>query len=414
LECWGKPPPSHCPISPSPHSPITPSLHYSITPLKILHLFGDWKWTGPAEPVVRLCAGLRQRGHEVLFACKKGPAGYPRSVETMAAEAGLKPITSFRFNKRLRLGHDVRDVSALLRLLNRERPDIVHVHQRHEHFVAGAAARRARRPVALVRTDHTAEPPKRGLVNRTLLGLLTDGFIVLSEAARAAACAKFGLAAEQVVKVDGAVDVARFDGERKWPDLRPSLGLQPSDVVVAIVARVQRHRRFDVFLKAMALAAKKQPNLRALIVGRGTHIRDVAVEPARRLGLADKVIFPGYRGEDYPAVLAAMDMKVFLVPGSDGSCRAVREAMAMGKPVIAARRGMLPEIVDDGVTGLVIDDTPENLAHAILRLAGDARLRHRLGRAGMEKARRAFSLAKQVHDVERFYAAVLAHRRTEE
>jgi glycosyltransferase involved in cell wall biosynthesis len=102
-----------------------------------------------------------------------------------------------------------------------------------------------------------------------------------------------------------------------------------------------------------------------------------------------------------------MDFDIFLVPGTDGSCRAVREVMAMGKPVITANRGILPEIVDDKVTGLVIDDTPENLAAAILKLVRDEGLRRKMSKASLKKAQEKFSLESMTEKVERVYEELL-------
>ena len=174
------------------------------------------------------------------------------------------------------------------------------------------------------------------------------------------------------------------------------LGIKPGDVVVGIVARLQRHRRYEVFLEAMKLLSENHPNIKAIIVGRGTYAEEVAYRPVREMGLEKTVILAGYRKDDYMDVLALFDMKVFLVPGSDGSCRAARELMAMGTPVIAANRGMLPEIVHDGVMGLLINDTPENLARAIGRLAEDSVLREKMGMNSRQSAISSFSLDKQL------------------
>ena len=100
-------------------------------------------------------------------------------------------------------------------------------------------------------------------------------------------------------------------------------------------------------------------------------------------------------------------MKVFLVPGSDGSCRAARELMAMGKPVIAAKRGMLPEIIDDGVNGLLIDDSPKNLAAAIINLALNEKIREKMGLKAKEMTLSLFSLETQGEKVDGFYSTLL-------
>jgi len=211
------------------------------------------------------------------------------------------------------------------------------------------------------------------------------------------------------VHLDPPIDLARFDPARVVSS-RATLGVPEDAFCLGIVARMQTHRRFDVLLEAVRRAAERAPELRVLVVGRGTHRRSVAEEPARRLGLADRVVFAGYRAADYVDVLSALDVKAFLVPGSDGSCRAVREALALGRPVIAAARGMLPEIVEHGATGLVIEDTPETLADAIVRLCRDRELRERMGRAARESARRRFSLAGQAEAIERAYRRLLERR----
>jgi glycosyltransferase involved in cell wall biosynthesis len=85
--------------------------------------------------------------------------------------------------------------------------------------------------------------------------------------------------------------------------------------------------------------------------------------------------------------------------------------MALGKPVICARRGMLPEIVTDGVTGFVVDDTPENLAAAMVKLALDPERRQSMGQAARAKALREFSPEQEVVAVEKAYEAALSRKR---
>jgi glycosyltransferase involved in cell wall biosynthesis len=126
------------------------------------------------------------------------------------------------------------------------------------------------------------------------------------------------------------------------------------------------------------------------------------------MGLSDAIVHTGYRTGDYVDVVSCMDFNVFLVPGSDGSCRAVREVMAMKIPVIAANRGMLPEIVDHNTTGLVIEDTAENLAKAFVTFAKDEPLRQRFAEASLKKAQDLFSLESMAKRVEKVYEGLLS------
>ena len=180
---------------------------------------------------------------------------------------------------------------------------------------------------------------------------------------------------------------------------------------MGIIARIQPHRRFNELLRAIKIASQKGPRLKLLVIGRGTKQKQLLTDPTREMGLEDVVIHPGYRINDYVDVVSCMDIDVFLVPGSDGSCRAVREVMAMGIPVIAANRGMLPEIVDNDITGLVIEDTPENLAEAILKLSRDDNLRRKLSEASLNKALEKFSLETMAVQVEKVYEKLLSGRK---
>jgi glycosyltransferase involved in cell wall biosynthesis len=105
-----------------------------------------------------------------------------------------------------------------------------------------------------------------------------------------------------------------------------------------------------------------------------------------------------------------MDIFVFMIAGSDGTARAMREALAMGVPVIANNIGMLPELIDDGQSGLLFSDNPQDLAEKILKLAGDASLRKTIAAAAAAKAKDDFSLERQVSAIEAFYASLLARR----
>ena len=215
----------------------------------------------------------------------------------------------------------------------------------------------------------------------------------------------------KVWKLDVPVDLERFNPDRV-KNCRPEYGLSEETVVGGIVARVQTHRRFDILLRALQLVIKEFPGFRFMIIGRGTHIEDRAIKPSQRMGIRPNIIFTGYRKENCVETLACLNFKVFLVPGSDGSCRAVREAMAMRIPVIAARRGMLPEIVENGKHGLVIDDTPERLARSILFLIEHPDIRNSMADNAFSKARLCFDRERYRAEVEKIYMEVMERRKS--
>jgi glycosyltransferase involved in cell wall biosynthesis len=374
--------------------------------LKLLHLFSNWKWTGPAEHALHLVSCLKDRGHDLTFACGKPSHGVKESIIKAAEQRKIIPLTSFHLNKHFNVLENLADFIQLERFLKKNHFHIIHTHLTNDHFLGSISSRRFTQ-IKVIRSCYDGEELKKTWINRIIFSRLTDGVICVSEKARRSLIETFNLPADKVWKMPVPVDGERFSPEKRSEEVRSGYGIKRDEVVVGIVARVQPHRRFDVLLSAIALTIKKIPNLKLMIVGRGTHIEKVAKKPVQETGLSPYVIFTGYRGEDYVETLACLDIKVFLVPGTDGACRAVREAMATGIPVIAARRGMLPEIVDDGITGLVIEDTPENLSQAIERLVLNPGLRKQMGEKARIKALSEFSLSTFGERVEEIYRKVI-------
>lgn len=373
--------------------------------MKILHVTSDWKWTGPAEPMLRLALAQRAAGHAVALACPEPPQP-GRSLASEARAADLAPEIVLERARGLRPVADRSDVRRLRALLTDGGFEIAHTWHTRDHLLAlrAMAGRRGHGGISLVRSYRRAEPIPARPWNRWLFGPGTDGLLCVSPAS-AARCAPLR-AGRAVAGVFGAVDPTRFFPRPAAPGTRESLGLEAAHRVVGIVARVQPHRRFDLLLAAAARLFAAEPRARLLIVGRGTRRRAVAEEPAARLGIADRVIFAGYRDADYAEVLRAMDVFTFLVPGSDGTCRALLEAQACGIPAVTTRRGALPEIVREGETGVLASEDPDDLAREWLRLLHLDALRERLGETAAMQARERFSPARLASEVEALYRAV--------
>ena len=371
--------------------------------MKVLHLYSNWKWTGPAEHSLATASYLFKKGYDLSFACAHPPVEVEDSLVQRARKTGVPLVNGFYLNKHLHIWQNGHDVVRLVQFINKENCDLIHTHLVNDHVVAGIAARLCSKKVALVRTVYDGTGLSRGFRNRVLLSFSTDALITVSEMSRHAINKQFGIPNNKLWMISPGVDCDRFNLHIDGNKVRLKYGIGQQDPLVGIVARVQPHRRFDIFLKAIKLVVEEIPRLRVFIIGRGTHIQEVAIKPSQEMGLSDNIFFTGYQLHGYPEMLAALDVKVFLVPGSDGSCRAVREAMAMGKPVVVANRGMLPEIVEDGVNGFVVDDSPERLARAIVLLATDRQLRTAMGEAARKKMHDECNLTQQLEKIEEVY-----------
>jgi glycosyltransferase involved in cell wall biosynthesis len=193
-----------------------------------------------------------------------------------------------------------------------------------------------------------------------------------------------GVAAERIVVCHNAIDPDEFRPERYAEDgLRKELGL--GAVVVGFVGTMNRWQGVQGFVDVVREVAAVRKDISFLFVGDGEGRAPLEAE-IKRLGLQPQAIFAGRQPHaSVGRYVAAMDIGVLLDSNAYGSPMKVFEYWAMGKAVIAPRVGPVLEIMRDGETGMLIDagDAPA-MARAILRLAEDGDLRHRLGASGRE------------------------------
>ncbi|HLQ38772.1 MAG TPA: glycosyltransferase, partial [Planctomycetota bacterium] len=202
------------------------------------------------------------------------------------------------------------------------------------------------------------------------------------------------------------------------PDLRARWGLDAGHRLVGITARVQPQRRFDLLWQVARRVCAALPAVRFVLLGRGNErdTRTLVTEPIAALGLQQQVVLPGYlREPDYSAALRALDVFLFLVPGSDGTCRAVREAMATGLPVVATQRGMLPELLGPrphggGPVGFACAEDAVPIADRLLELLGDDALRRQLGGNALQLTRDCMDPVQAARALANFYEQLLSQR----
>jgi glycosyltransferase involved in cell wall biosynthesis len=332
----------------------------------------------------------------VRFACIRGDA-----LEARATAARLPPVPGLSLERTARPWILVHDVRALRRLAREDRIQVAHAHLTHDHWLAAVALRGL--TCRLVRSVHHRRAVRSGPAERWLFGR-TDAIVAASEAI-AAAIHDAGLLARRLTVVPGAVDAGRFRPDADPSAVRAELGLGPGPVL-GCVARLVPGRGHDALLHAVSRLRGSWPTLRLLLVGRGEG-QPAIEELVRALGLADVVVFAGYRGDDLAQILTAMDGFVLPAGGSEESGRAVLEAMAAGRPVVAGRFGAMPETVVDGDTGWLVDAQPEALADRLAALLADPERARAMGDAGRRRVTTLFTSERRALLVEAVYAAVL-------
>jgi glycosyltransferase involved in cell wall biosynthesis len=284
-------------------------------------------------------------------------------------------------------------VIALARVIRDGRFDIVHAHGFKAGLVARLAARRAGRVPAIVTVHNHVlyrdiSPFTKWryvTVERWLArGGRTARLITVSEALREELVGEYGIDPALITTVHNGLDLAPLLADRDRVGARERYGLPRDALVFGTAARFAPQKAMDVLVATAPAVLGAHPEACYLLAGDGP-LLDQAKEAARATGFAERILFPGFE-RDVPGLLAALDVYVSSAL-SEGLPLATIEAMAAGLPVASTRAGGTPEVVADGITGLLAEPgDASGLAGAMLRLADDADLRECFGAAGRERA----------------------------
>ena len=368
--------------------------------LKILLLVTLSEWGG-AQHVVFLIAQHLRSDYDVTVACAPGGALIER-----LREEGVRAVEVPELARNLNPWRDLRAFYKLYSWMRRERFDLVHTHSTKAGLLGRVAARLAAVPVVLFTAHGWAFAEGRAYWKRRLLAhaerlaaRVTAKIICVSEHDRELALRWRVAKPGQLLVVHNGIDPHSFlaaDGSPVREELR--LGKDP---VVTFVGRLAPPKDPLTLLEAIRIL----PEGRVLLIGDG-ELRPQIERFVQERSLPGRVVMAGFRS-DIPEVLAASDVFV-LSSRWEGLPLTVIEAMMAGLPVVAARVGGIPELVEDGETGFLVPPSdPEALAEALQRLLEDEGLRRRMGEAGREKALRGFTLERMLAQIQRVYEELL-------
>ncbi len=362
-------------------------------------------WSSDAYWAASISAALERDGHDVTLVCKRGSED---RVIDRARAAGARRIATLDFASGLAPASDARDVRRLASWL--DDADVVHVHRGKEHWLAAAANRLRRQPRPLVRTRHIVQAVRPHALNRWLYRRATDLVVTVTEAIRRQYVASGLVAPDRVVTLPGGVDRNIFhpgvDGAAARRALDPPGGVP----LVGVVSGLRAMKGHQVAVDAAVRLSREGRNFHLVFVGRGAH--EAAVRRAiAESGLAARVKVPGF-APDVAAVMAALDIALYPALESEGMSRVVFEYLAMGKPLVASRVGVVPEVLEDGATALLVPGgDAAALAAALARLLDDSALRQKLGEAGVRLTADRLSGARLAAELGRLYAGVVDDRR---
>jgi glycosyltransferase involved in cell wall biosynthesis len=221
-----------------------------------------------------------------------------------------------------------------------------------------------------------------------------------------------GVASGRIRVIYPPVDLDRFNSGVSAARQRAELAVGMDEPCFGIFGTLLEWKGHHVFLKAARLVMDEVPNARAFVIGeapeRGQAYRDELQRLAHGLGIADRVVFTGFR-EDVPELMQLLRVIVHASVTPEPFGRVIAEAMAMGKPVVATDAGGPREIIQDGADGyLVPPEQPEAMARVITRLLTDTAHAEQIGRRARRTVEARFSAEAHARLVEQVYAEVLA------
>ena len=375
--------------------------------LSILHTNFHRGWGGQPSRVLMLSEGLARRGHRVVIAAPQGSV-----LSARAREAGLETFEEPRFLKSKHLLSGLRDAASLGRFLESRHFDLIDAHGSQDLWASALARRIGRRPVPLVFTRHNTKEVADHLFNRALYRRVVDHLIVVSHSVldRYRPFLDRGdLSRERISVVHSSYREDRFHAGVDGSAVRRELcsGAGPDPLLIGVIGRLVTDKGGMHFLRAAARIAKEFPAARFLFAGRGT-AEEVLKEAAVDLGISERVAFLGFR-EDVPQITAALDLSVLPSVDCDASSAVLKEAMAVGRPVVATSIGGAGEIIQDGETGLLVPPAdPEALAQAMAAILRRPDHGLSMGARGRERVRSLFTRDRLVE------GTLDAYRKTQE
>jgi glycosyltransferase involved in cell wall biosynthesis len=297
---------------------------------------------------------------------------------------------------------------ALARLVRHHKVGLIHGHLFGPSYWASLLGLFMKLPVVCTLHGQVDLHPEERF-KRIKFGLLNRGasrLVFVSESLRRFFLGTRLLRSEITAVIPNGVDAARFS---RAPDrsLRAAFGASDYAFLVGAVGNVRPAKSYDVLLRAAALLKARSVSYRFVVVGEAdSELGATLLSLREELGLADCVSFPGFLKDVTPA-LNAFDVYA-ITSQSEGFSISTVEAMAAGLPVVATRCGGPEEIVDDGITGILVDNgSPEAVADAIESLRINHRWRRQLGNAARTAVGRRFTIDAHLRAYETVYEKCL-------
>ena len=351
---------------------------------RVLHLISSSGFLGAENVVLELSKEMTKAGLWVTIGIIENRNNLHMELADRAMEEGLK-VQIFPCKGRF----DSKTIASIRDFIDREQPNIMHSHGYKSNFYAWRAL--SGRKIPWVITNHGKRVGMK-LSAYNWLNIIfmkkADKTVAVSQAL-AAEMMKEGIPSAKILIIDNGIDLQKFTNQTRNNELRKSFGFNGNHKIIGTVASLTEEKGHVYLIEAAQQVLDKHPECRFLIIGDGGQ-RQFLEEKAANLGLNGKALFTGSR-KDVPEILSILD--AFILPSlKEGLPMALLEAMASKLPVIATSVGAIPNVIEDGINGLLIP--PKNsdaISEAINKMLSNGDSAKEMALKGFEKVRDHYS-----------------------
>ena len=359
--------------------------------MSVLNIVDNRWWSGSAHFAVYTTKALMEGGYRTAIT---GDSNKP--AMKIASKEGLTTIEGFN-PKPSNPARYLTELKSLLEIINIGEYNCIISHGAQSHYWAGRVKKKLGDSIRVIRALSDDRKPKVNIISKKIYSKWTDGFLASSSTLIKIYSEAFNLPVNKFALAIGPFDISKFNlkfknESEKKPDSKITFGL---------IARLSPVKGHTIFLKAAAMALSKNSNLMFLISGEEAQIkRTELLSLADDLGISKNVkIESDYSDPSKP--ISMIDIGVISSTFSEVICRIGMEYMAAGKPVISSDINVLPELVGDNVTGIIVpSENVELLSAAMLKLADDEDLCKEYGAEGKKKANELFTFTAFVNNIE--------------
>lgn len=381
--------------------------------IRVLHIITRLDKGGSADNTLLSVLGLNKEVFKVDLL--SGRTNFPSPKLTQLKEQNL--IQYKEIGQLVRAIHPFKDISALSQLyqyIKKGRYDIVHTHSSK----AGLLGRLAARMAGVKHIIHTPHGHIfYGYYGRCLSFMFiilerwaarfTEKIITLTNSGKEEHVQYKIAPAHKFITIHSGLELGSLQPSDTKNDVAKEFNIDKSDKLIGTVARLVPIKGHEFLVKAAPLVLQHYPDTTFLLIGDGP-LRKKLENLAQQLNFFDKIVFSGMR-EDIPRLLNAID--IFVLPSlNEGMGRVLIEAMVLAKPIVATRVGGVPDVVEDGSSGLLVPPAdPDALADAICTIMKNPALASKLASHAAICSQK-FSHTEMIRQLENLYKSVMSSK----